>query len=364
MGATTDAYATQDAIVVRVRCLAKSLPAVLDLLADIAFHPAFTEAENEKQRSQALGDHTQRKEDLEDLRVDAALSALYPAGHPYRVTALGTEAAARAARATDLRAFHSAHFTPEDLTLSIAGDVRQDRVVADAQRTFGQARAAQRRSNATPARPASHTRAPVVIVDRPRAAQSHVAVATLGVPRASADVPAIEVMNYILGGSIGSRIFMNLCENHGYTYFANSEFFMRKGPGPFLAGGAIQRDATAPTIREILAEYQRMREEPVTSEELAAAQDGLVRALPARFETVDRIAWTFADLSVEGLPLDDYTTRASRYRAVTAADVQRVARALLASNDVRVIIVGDAAVIAGPIGNLGIGPVVVQRDGK
>jgi zinc protease len=193
------------------------------------------------------------------------------------------------------------------------------------------------------ARPAPRTAGKVVLVDVPGAAQSQVFVAEEGAPYATADRIPLGVMNLILGGMFSSRINLDLREAKAYTYGAHSRFAMRHGAGAFAAGGAIFAEHTADAARELLAQVTRMRDEPVTAEELADAKENARLALPARFETAEDVTAALQDIAVYGLPLDEYDSRAARIDAVTAADVQRVARQWLRPDTLRVVVTGDRA---------------------
>jgi zinc protease len=172
------------------------------------------------------------------------------------------------------------------------------------------------------------------------------------------------VMNTILGGQFSSRLNMNLREKHAYTYGASSSFDMRHGAGPFTAGGAIVREKTEPAAQEILAEIKRLQESLVTDEEIVDAKTNLIRRLPAAFETVSDVAGSLAYLAIYDLPLDEFAKRAEGYRAVTAADVQRVATTYLKLDRLRLVIVGDADVIEKDLEKLELGKIEVRRAKK
>ena len=90
----------------------------------------------------------------------------------------------------------------------------------------------------------------MVIVDKPGAPQTQMRVASIGAPRATPDYEALRVMNETLGGLFSSRINLNLREEHGYTYGANSQFVFRRAAGPFLvASGRAHRCHRAGGVR-------------------------------------------------------------------------------------------------------------------
>src|SRR5262249_31759900 len=168
----------------------------------------------------------------------------------------------------------------------------------------------------------------VYLVDKPDAAQSYLAVGQVGVARSSPDYVPLTVMNAVLGGQFSSRINLNLREEKGYTYGAQSEFAFRQGPGPFQAGGAVQTAVTKEALVELVKEVTDITgPRPVTEAELAFAKDRIVRGFPARFETTSGVAGTLAELVLYHLPDDYFATYPSKVEAVTRAEVDRVARA-------------------------------------
>jgi predicted Zn-dependent peptidase len=178
-------------------------------------------------------------------------------------------------------------------------------------------------------------------------------VALVGVARSTPDFDALTVMNTLLGGKFSSRLNLNLREKHAYTYGAGSGFAMRRAAGPFSAGGAIVTKATAPAIREIFRELERLRAEPVSESELADAKANLIRQLPARFETASETAASVSYLAIHALPLDEYATRPQRFARVTREDIQAAARGHLVLEKMRVVVVGDASAIKDDLGKLG-----------
>jgi zinc protease len=130
---------------------------------------------------------------------------------------------------------------------------------------------------------------------------------------------------------------------------------MRHGAGPFVAGGAIFTDHTAEAARLLLSHVERIRNEPASPAELADAKENARLALPARFEAADDVTGALQDIAVYRLPLDEYRTRGARIDAVTAEDVQRVARQWLHPEGLRVVIAGDRSKIEKSLDSLGIG---------
>ncbi|WP_437999977.1 pitrilysin family protein [Sorangium sp. So ce185] len=341
---------------------------MLTLLGDAYMNPAFAPAEIERERSRRITQLAELNDRPASLLSIAQGLVLYPEGHPYSAPLIGTEAALKKITAGALARFHAAQFRPELTTVAIAGNITKADAVKEVERVFGAWKGptgappvpAKAELPAEP--PALAAGAPrVVIVDRPGLTQSSVTVTLPGVPRATKDYDALLVMNTLLGGQFSSRLNLNLREKHAYTYGARSSFDMRHGAGPFSAAGAVVRENTGPAVKEIFAEIERMRREPVTIEELADAKANLIRQLPARFETAGATASTVASLAVYDLPLDEFATRPARIQRITPADVQQVAQKYLVPEQLRVVLVGDAGAVGEQLSALQLGEVIVQK---
>jgi predicted Zn-dependent peptidase len=162
----------------------------------------------------------------------------------------------------------------------------------------------------------------------------------VGAPRSTPDYFPLLVMNSILGGLFNSRVNLNLRERHGYTYGARSGFDWRRGSGPFAVESAVATDVTVAAAREVLAEVDRMRDEPVAPEELSLATSYLDGVFPIRYETTSAVASALTALTLFGLPDDYFDAYRARVRAVTAEEVQRVARAYLRPERLQLVVAG------------------------
>jgi zinc protease len=270
-------------------------------------------------------------------------AALYGPRHPYGYSELGTEAATKAMSRDDMLAFWKANFVPNNAALVVAGAISAAELKALAEENFGAWQSGQPRAAALGA--PGTTKAQVVLVDMPGAAQTMLRIGNVAVPRSTPDYAPLEVMNAALGGLFSSRINMNLREEHGYTYGAGSVFRYRRSNGPFFIYTSVRTDVTGAAVKEIFKEVDRMVAVPLTAEELALSKDSLVRSLPGQFETSSQALASFADTYVYGLGLDYFARLPSLINAVDVPTVQDVAKRHLAPSRMVTVAVGDRAQI-------------------
>jgi zinc protease len=135
---------------------------------------------------------------------------------------------------------------------------------------------------------------------------------------------------------------MNLREDKGYTYGAYSNFAFRRGAGPFTASAAVQTAVTKESVIEFMNELNGIRgTRPISPKELEDNKAGLIYGFPQGFETNFQIANALSTLVVYDLPDSYYNEFMSKVRAVTMADVNRVANKYLTPDKMAIVIVGD-----------------------
>ncbi|HJQ67327.1 MAG TPA: pitrilysin family protein [Blastocatellia bacterium] len=358
IGATLSSGSSSDSSFVAVRTLKKNVDAAFELFADVSLRPAFAEKEIDRIRNQRLTQLLQQRDNPGALANKVFFSEVYGSKHPYGFIELGTEESLKAITRDDLAKFWGAGYVPENSALVVAGDISEAELRAMAEKHFGKWKGS-RTQVATPAVGGDSPRH-VVVVDKPGSPQTELRVGHVGIARSNPDYVPVEVMNLMLGGLFSSRINMNLREKNGYSYGAFSAFFYRRGAGPFMAGSGVRTDVTAPAVKEILFEIDRMRTTQLTAEELKAAKDSMARSLPGFFETTPQVAGSIGQLFVYNLPLDYYRTLPAKINTVTAADVQKAAEKYLSPKSMVVVAVGDRSKIEEELKKLDLGPIEVR----
>ncbi|HKF24935.1 MAG TPA: pitrilysin family protein, partial [Candidatus Acidoferrum sp.] len=356
IGATISAGAGYSSGTVGLSSLSWNAGAAMELMSDAALHPAFAEKEVERVRNRRVTAVLQENDEPFQLAQRTGSRLVFP-NSPYGFSAIGTEASNKGMSRADLSGFWQKAYVPANAVLAIAGDLTLSEAKTLATKYFGawSGAASAPASLATPAAPSRS----VAIVDKAGAPQTFLLAVGLGAKRSTPDYVPLEVMNTALGGLFSSRINMNLREEHGYTYGAQSFFNYRRFVGPFLAGGAIRTDVTAPATHELFKELTRIRESELTPAELQKAKDSFSKSLVGLFETTGDTASTIGGQFVFGLPLDYYRDLPAQIDKVTAADALKVAKQYIHPDRIVVVEVGDRAKIEPELKKLDLGPVNV-----
>jgi predicted Zn-dependent peptidase len=358
LGISLNASSDWDASTIRLQTPTAQLDSALALFADVALNPAFPQEEFERIRKDRLTALLQLKDRPTAIANQAYAAILYGSGHPYGRQLIGTEASVQGLSTSDLQAFYRANFIPNNSTLIIVGDVNPAQIEAKVGALFG----GWKRGTIVPVTYPEPPRAGVTtvyLIDKPGASQSSFRIGSIGVPRSTRDYFALSVLNTILGGSFTSRLMQNLRETHGYTYGARSAFDMRRAAGPFTASAEIVGDKTDSALVEFMKELNAIRES-VPAEELEKAKRYMQLGLPGDFETTQQIATALVPIALYDLPLDYYNTYVSNVEAVTAGEVQRVARQYVNPASLAIVIVGDRKKIEAGLKAVNAGPIVLR----
>ncbi len=252
-----------------------------------------------------------------------------------------TKATYEGITAADLKAFHDKYFTPRNVILAVAGDFAKAAIKAKIEKL-----AAGWKGGAVtfPTLPTSFpSPEPGVYFSQMAINQGYISLGHLGLEDTNPDYFAVQVMNFILGGgSFTSRITTKVRSDEGLSYNQGSRFSYRWGfPGTFSGYVQTKSSTVGYAISLILAEFDRIRKEPVSDAEMETAINYYLESFADGFQSPLRTMMSFADLEMTGKPMDYYKTYRSKIQSVTKAKVQEVAQRYIRPDKAVIMIVGD-----------------------
>jgi predicted Zn-dependent peptidase len=295
----------------------------LDLLKLMVLQPEFSDLEvTTAKRVFSYG--------LRDMEKNAAFvgrrqlfRALFE-GHPYKTSTYSWDVI-RHVTPKHLEAFYGRFYRPNNAIIAVSGDVDGP---ATAQR-IGQKFASWIRQNVDrPSLPplAPNNKERVCFIDLPTSEDFEILVGNLTVPPTSPDYYPFLVLNQVLGGTMGSRLFMNLRESKGYAYdaFSGAEFF--RACGVFWASAKVTPQATHAAVQEINKELRALRLEKVVPEEIERAKSFLIGNLPLKFESLESYSEKLAQVAALGLGSTHWNKASDSLMLVDADKVLEVAQ--------------------------------------
>ena len=322
--------------------LSKYFPRILELMADAAINPNFTEEEFNKEKAKLITGLKTEEKDVSAIagRVQRALA--YGKDHPYGE--FTTEETVNNVKLTDVLQFYRKYFVPANAYLVVIGDVTFDQVKALAEEHFTPwTKAVPPSFSFSQPNDAQYTQ--INFVDMPNAVQSEIAVQNLVELKMKNDdyLPAL-VANQILGGGGEGRLFLNLREDKGYTYGSYSAIGNDKYEvSRFRATASVRNMVTDSSVVEILKEIDKIVNEPVTEKELANTKAKYTGRFVMALEQPQTIANYALNIEKEGLPKDFYKTYLERIDNISIQDVQNAAQKYFSSSNARVVVAGKGS---------------------
>ena len=292
--------------------------AAIELLADVAQHPVLEDAALETERAIALADVVALRDDMYRYPMRLATQAAF-AGHPYGVPVTGTEDSLPRITGDDIRRWHAERALAAASAIAIVGDEDPDEMAAIAARAFADLRYTAAPALAAPSWPTTLT---AVAEPRERAQTAH-ALLFPGPSRTDDARFSAEMIATVASG-LGGRFFDELRDKRSLCYTVHAFSSERRLAGAFGAYIATSPEQESAAREGLLAEFRRLREEPVSAEELERAQTYAIGTHAIRQQSGGAMLADMVDAYLFGslAELDDYD---ARIRAVTAEGMREVA---------------------------------------
>jgi len=325
--------------------LKKHQEKILELMTDILYNPVFPDVELEKLRKQTLSALQMNASDPNAIASTVANVLRYGKDHPYGEPL--TEETVQAITPEGIRQYYQTYFKPGIAYFIMVGDITLAEGKALTSKYFDSWKGAPVSFPKISAPPVQKgTR--VALVDKPGAVQSVITVTnTFTLKPGTPEVLPAALMNNILGGGVFSgRLMLNLREDKAYTYGATSSLSSDRYTGNFTAGAQVGTMVTDSAITEFLYEIRRMRDEPVSEEDLRMNKDVMAGEFARALESPATIA-TFAMNTIRyNLPKDYYATYLERLEKVTREEIQNMAKKYLQPDNCIILVVGNKSQIA------------------
>lgn len=323
-----------------VNFLGKDMDKALELFFDMLQNPAFQQDRLDLYKSQTL-QQIERRNDRTDGIESREWNRLMR-GDRHFSSVWSTKSSIGSLTREDLLAFHKKYYHPGNFIFAVSGDFKTAELKAKLEKALTGWAVKKEPVPAVP-KP-NYTPVPgVYMVHKADVNQGRVSIGHLGIMRGNPDEFAIDMMNDVLGGSgFTSRIMNRVRSDEGLAYDAQSSFTAGVYyEGIFRAGFQSKSATCSQATQIVLDEIQRIRNEKVNEEELETIKNNAIETFPRQFSSAASIAGTFAGDEFTGREPGYWETYRDKIRAVTVADIQRVAQKYLQPDKLVILAVGN-----------------------
>ncbi len=332
--------------------LSKYSNRVMELLAEGALMPNFTQEELDKEKAKLI--EGLKSEEKSVSAVASRVSSVLAFGRNHPSGEYLTEKSINNVTLEDVKDNYRTYFVPANAYLVITGDIKVKDAQKMAKKLFGSWTKGSA-PNISYTDPTNVQYTQINFIDMPNAVQSEIAVVnTVKLPMSDPDFFPIMLANQVVGGDFNSYLNMNLREANGWTYGARSSISPNRYVTAFTSASQVRNSVTDSAVVEFMKELKRIRTEKVDPSVLANVKAGYIGRFVMQVDKPQTIARFALNIETEGLPADFYTNYIKNINAVTPEDIQRVANKYFLTDNSRIIVVGKGADIFGPLEKLGI----------
>lgn len=323
------------------------------LAMDLLFHPKFSREKLELAKQQEATAIVRRNDDEGAIAEREAAKLVYGPHSPY--TRQPELATINAVTVADLQAWHDRTIKGK-LIVGISGDFDPAAMEARVRAAF------ENLPTVTP-EAARHDdfvgpTPGVYFIDKQDVDQSNIEIVGLGTDRRNPDLPAIAVLNEILGGGFASRLFQKVRTELGLAYDVGGGFGLEYDhPGMFAVSLETKSPSTVDATKAAQAEIAGLNTRPFTEAELKRAKDDILNSFLFRYDTRDKVLDEREKLEFYGYPADYLETYEEGVEKVTLADVTAAADKYIHPDKLAVLVVGNRPEIKPALDALGKGPV-------
>ena len=336
IGGMLDAFTAKEMVCFNTRILDEHLPKAFDIISDMLLEPKFDDEDISRERSVILEEIRMTQDNPEDL-VHELFTQNFWNSHALGRPILGTPETVSALTRDTLQEWFRQSYAPNHLVVTAAGRLSHQEMVE---------LVASRFSKLTPSKDGQSDPVPlpsphITLRNKNELEQVHICIGVPALPMSDRRRFAVSVLNNVLGGGMSSRLFQNIREKLGLAYAIFSELNAYKDVGSLSVYAGTSLDTAEQLVRCVLEEFRRLKDEPLTVDELRRAKDHLKGATLLALEGTGQRMNSLARYHIYFNRYFSPDELIALLESVTADDIRQVAREFFQADRVAASVVGN-----------------------
>ncbi|MGC1460635.1 MAG: pitrilysin family protein, partial [Terracidiphilus sp.] len=270
IGGNLDAFTGKETICFNVKSLSDHVPIALDVLADLVLNPTFAPSDIERERGVIL-EEIKIDEDNPDVLVQELFTQSFWKDHPLGWPILGTNETVARFDQQKLVAYHGDRFHGGNMVFSAAGNLEHDHFVEAVAGKFSSLAGGATLSEMPAPKPSPR----IVLRNKKSLEQVQICLGVAAPPITDENRYAALILNTVLGGGMSSRLFQTIREERGMVYSIYSDLSPYRDTGTLCVYAGTSAGKALEVVDLIMAELRKLKETPLTLEELTRAKDQL-----------------------------------------------------------------------------------------
>jgi predicted Zn-dependent peptidase len=336
VGGNLDAFTAKELVCFNTKVLDQHLSLAFDVLADLVLHPLFRDEDIEKEKGVIL-EEIKMEADSPDYLVHEIFSSNFWKDHPLGKPILGTRETVKRFDRSMIQGYYQSMYSPANVIVTAAGNLTHDGMVALVREHFE----ALPPGEPLPPDNVPSTHARIALRNKKALEQVHLCLGVPSYPLPHEERFACYVLNTLLGGGMSSRLFQNIRERQGLAYAVFSELSPYRDTGCLSIYAGTSLESARKVVESITNEFRQLKEQAIGEEELRRAKDHLKGSLMLSLEST---ASRMSNLARQEMYFGHFFSLdalVESIEAVTADDVQRIARTFFDPKQIALTILGN-----------------------
>ncbi|SPE36987.1 Uncharacterized zinc protease YmxG [Candidatus Sulfopaludibacter sp. SbA6] len=336
IGGNLDAFTAKELVCFNTKVLDQHLSLAFDVLADLVLHPLFRDEDIEKEKGVIL-EEIKMEADSPDYLVHEIFSSNFWKDHPLGKPILGTRETVKRFDRGMIHSYYASMYGPGNMIVTAAGNLTHGRLVDLVREHFETLPPGQ----PLPPDNVPSTHARIALRNKKALEQVHMCLGVPSYPLPHEQRFACYVLNTLLGGGMSSRLFQNIRERQGLAYAVFSELSPYRDTGCLSIYAGTSLESARKVVESITNEFRQLKEQPVGEEELRRAKDHLKGSLMLSLEST---ASRMSNLARQEMYFGHFFSLdalVENIEAVTADDVQRIARTFFDARQIALTVLGN-----------------------
>ena len=337
VGASSNAFTGKEYTGFWAKAEKKDLPLILDILSDMLLHPKFDPKEMKNEKG-AIIEEINMYEDAPMRDIPAVFDNMLYAGQSLGHDPLGNKENVLSFTRRNLMDFYGKHYSADNLIVTVSGNFNDKKIKGDIEKGFAAFRPAEKKVKQQ--KNYDRQTAPEVFIKYKKTDQTNLSLGFRAFATDHEDQYVMDVLNTILGGNSSSRLYERIREKAGLAYYIYSYDECFRDVGYLTVQSGVGNDKCERAIGMIMEDIRRLKEEKAAPEELIHAKSHIKGRMAISLESSSSLASFVTSQEILTGKILTPQEKFVKINAVTAEDIQRVARDIFTEERLNLALIG------------------------
>jgi predicted Zn-dependent peptidase len=271
-----------------------------------------------------------------EISLDTLSRRMLWPDHPLGFSVIGSESNIRQFRAEDLFRHFQKYYVARNMVLCLAGPIKRAEALRIARELVSDLPEGQYQQEP----PVSHNQlGPAIKIVEHQDSQTQIGMSFRAIPATDPDFHALSLIRMMLSDGMSSRLYYRICETLGLAYDIQASLEGFADAGVLDIDVAVSSEKIIRIIKEVFAILQTLKKEEVAESELAMVKDRYGMQMEGGLDNSSALAAWFGATELF-FPPDSFEARWQRIKAITPADIRRVANFVFQPSGLNLVLVG------------------------